>query len=61
MPGTFSSISIFAFDLDKKGQPVRVCEIFVNGTEAAAIEEAKELVKTHAGSLVVKREGRPAV
>jgi hypothetical protein len=61
MPGTFSSISIFAFDLDEKGQPVQAWETVVNETEAAAIEEAKELAMRHAGALIVKREGRPAI
>lgn len=61
MPGAFTSISIFAFDLDDRGQPVQVWETVVDGDEPEAVEEAKELAKAHAGTLVVKREDRPAV
>lgn len=61
MPGPFTSISIFAFDLNERGQPLQVWETVVDGTEAEAIEEAKELAKGHAGAIVTKREGRPAV
>jgi hypothetical protein len=61
MPGVFTSISIFAFDLDETGHPVQAWETVVAATEAEAIDEAKELAKTHAGVLVVKREGHPAI
>ena len=61
MPGAFTSISIFAFDLDDRGQPIQVWETVVDGDEPGAVEEAKELAKDHAGTLVVKREGRPAL
>lgn len=61
MPRAFTSISIFAFDVDDRGQPVQVRETVVGGDEQEAVEEAKELAKDHAGTLVVKREGRPAV
>ncbi|RWY80901.1 hypothetical protein [Rhizobium sp. WSM1325] len=61
MPGAFTSISIFAFDLDDRGQPVRAWETAFYGVEAEAVEEAKEAARSHAGALVVKREGHPAV
>lgn len=61
MPGAFIAISIFAFDLDKRGQPNQVWETVVEGSEADAVEVAKELALSHAGTLVVKREGRPAI
>lgn len=61
MPGAFIAISIFAFDLDKRGQPNQVWETVVEGSEADAVEEAKGLALSHAGTLVVKREGRPAI
>lgn len=61
MPGAFIAISIFAFDLDKRGQPNQVWETVVEGSEADAVEEAKELALSHAGTLVVKREGGPAI
>jgi hypothetical protein len=41
MPGTFSSTSIFAFDLDERGRPGQAWETVVDGAEAKAIEEAK--------------------
>ncbi|TBZ45297.1 hypothetical protein E0H44_17135 [Rhizobium leguminosarum bv. viciae] len=61
MPGAFTSISIFAFDLDDRGQPVRTWETVFDGDGAGAVEEAREAARTHAGALVVKREGHPAV
>ncbi|MBY3003003.1 hypothetical protein [Rhizobium leguminosarum] len=61
MPGAFTSISIFAFDLDDRGPPVRAWERVSVGKEAGAVEEAREAARTHAGALVVKREGHPAV
>lgn len=61
MAGAFTSLSIFTFDLDDRGQPLQVWETVVDGTEADAIEEAKEAAKGHAGALVVKREGHPSV
>jgi len=60
MPGVFSSITVFAFDLDDRGQPVQVWETVVDD-ETGAVEEAKELAKRHAGALVVKREGHLAI
>ncbi|MBW9117665.1 hypothetical protein JNB88_29025 [Rhizobium cauense] len=61
MPGAFTSISIFAFDLDENGQAIQVWETVVDEDEHGAVEEAKALATTHAGALVVKREGKPAV
>jgi hypothetical protein len=61
MPGAFTAISIFAFDLYERGQPIQVWETVVGSNEADAVEEAKELALSHAGTLVVKREGSPAV
>lgn len=61
MPGTFSSISIFAFDLDTRGQPVQAWETVVDGAEAEAVEEAKAMASQHAGVLVVRRDGNPVV
>ncbi len=61
MPGAFTSTSIFAFDLDDRGQSVQVWETVVGGDEPEAVEEAKELAKDSARTLVVRREGRPAV
>ncbi|EJC72321.1 hypothetical protein RJJ65_12245 [Rhizobium hidalgonense] len=60
MPGAFTSISVIAFDLDGSDQPAKAWEVIV-GDEAVAVEKAKELAKDHAGALVVKREGHPAV
>lgn len=60
MPGAFTSISVIAFDLDGREQPVKAWEALAKD-EAAAVEKAKELAKDHAGALVVKREGHPAV
>ena len=61
MPGAFTSISIFAFDHDDRGQPIQVWETVVDGDEVGAVEEAKNFAQDQAGTLVVKREGRPAV
>ncbi len=61
MPGTFSSLSIFAYDHDDRGEPVQAWETVVGETEAEAIGEAKEAAGHHAGVLVVRRDGRPAV
>ena len=61
MPGTFSSLSIFAYDLDDRGEPVQAWETVVADTETQAIAEAKEAAARHAGVLVVRRDGRPAV
>ncbi|MDM9644824.1 hypothetical protein [Rhizobium sp. S163] len=61
MPGAFTSISIFAFDLDDRGQPIQVWKTVFDGDEAHAVAKAKEAASGHAGILVVKREGRPAV
>ncbi|MBY5357818.1 hypothetical protein HFO94_30635 [Rhizobium leguminosarum] len=61
MPGAFTSISIFAFDLDDGGQPVRAWKTVYDGGEAEAVEEAKAAARSHAGALVVKREGHPVV
>ncbi|MBO9198303.1 hypothetical protein J5277_29685 [Rhizobium sp. 16-449-1b] len=61
MLGSFTSISIFAYDLDSRGLPVRVWETVVDATEGEAIKEAKALSKSHAGALVVRRDGKPAV
>lgn len=61
MPGTFTSFNTIAFDLDDRGQPLRVWDRVVEGPEADAIEEAKKAASGHAGILVVKRQGRPAV
>jgi len=36
MPGTFSSINIFAFDLDEGGRPVQAWETVVDEAEAKA-------------------------
>jgi hypothetical protein len=51
MPGTFSSLSIFAYDLDDRGEPVQAWETVVGETEAEAIGEAKEAAGHHAGVL----------
>ncbi|WP_430252290.1 hypothetical protein [Neorhizobium sp. DAR64860/K0K1] len=61
MPGTFVSIYVLAFDLDDRGQPVSAFGPRPAATEKAAIEEAKELDKRHAGVVVWKREGDPVV
>jgi hypothetical protein len=61
MPGTFTSLSIFAFDLNERGDPIQAWETVVDDTEAEAVDHAKELAKRHAGALVVKREGHPAI
>lgn len=61
MPRTFSSLSIFAYDLDESGEPVQAWETVVGETEAEAIAEATEAAAGHAGVLVVRRDGRPAV
>jgi hypothetical protein len=60
MPATFSTISIFAFDLDERGKPVQAWETVVDGAEAEAAEEAKAMASQHAGVLVVRRD-EPAV
>lgn len=59
MPGSFTAISIFAFDLDDRGQPIQVWETVVESNEADAIEEAKELAYEHAGTLVVSEKAVP--
>jgi hypothetical protein len=61
MPGTFSSISIFAYDLDGRGNLVQSWETAVDGTEAEAIAEAKGAASRHAGALVARRDGNPTV
>ncbi|ACI57989.1 hypothetical protein Rleg2_4742 (plasmid) [Rhizobium leguminosarum bv. trifolii WSM2304] len=61
VPGTFSSISIFAYDLNEHGDPIRTWETVVGETEAEAIAEAKDAATHHAGVLVVRRDGRPSV
>jgi hypothetical protein len=61
VPGTFTSISIFAFDLDERGDPIQAWETVVDDTETETVDHAKELAKRHAGVLVVRREGRRAV
>lgn len=61
MPGTFSSISIFAFDLDERGQPVQAWETVVDESEEGAVEEARAMASQHAGVLVVRRDGNPVV
>ena len=61
MPGTFSSLSIFAYDLDDRGEPVQAWRTVVDGTEVEAIAEAKEAGSRQAGVLVVRRDGRPSL
>lgn len=61
MPGTFTTLSVMAFDLDDQGQPVRAFEARPAATENAALDEARELALNHAGAVVWKREGDPAV
>ena len=61
MPGTYSSISIFAYDLDARGNPVQAWETVTGGTEADALAEAEEAATRHAGVLVVRRDGNPSV
>jgi len=61
MPGTFFAFSIFAYELDDRGEPIQAWETVANGTEEEAIAEAKEAASRHAGVLVVRRDGRPAV
>ncbi|TAV41671.1 hypothetical protein [Rhizobium leguminosarum] len=61
MRGSFMSLSIFAYDLDERGQPIQAWETVVGHDEAEAVREAKEHAGRHAGILVVKREGKPAV
>ncbi len=60
MPGTFTSISIFAYDLNERGDPIQAWKT-VAESEAAAIEEAKDAATRHAGVLVVRRDGKPSV
>ncbi len=60
MPGTFTSISIFAYDLNERGDAIQAWET-VAETEADAIEEAKDAATRHAGVLVVRRDGKPSV
>jgi hypothetical protein len=60
MTGTFKSISIFAYDIDQRGNPVQAWETVVDESEEDAIAHATKLAAHHAGALVVKREGRPA-
>jgi hypothetical protein len=52
MPGTLTSISIFAFDLNERGDPIQAWETVADVTEAEAVEQAKELARRHAGALV---------
>jgi hypothetical protein len=60
MPGTFTSISIFAYDLNERGDAIQTWET-VAGSEADAIQEATDAASRHAGVLVVRRNGRPSV
>lgn len=52
MPGSFTSLSIFADDLDDRGQPIQAWETVVGHDEAEAVREAKEHAGRHAGILV---------
>lgn len=61
MPGSYTSISILAFDLDERGQPALAWETVVDEDEPDAVEEAKQIATQHAGVLVVRRDGKPAV
>ena len=61
MPGTVSSISVFAFDLDDRGQAVQAWETVVDASDTEGIEEAKQMASSHAGVLVVRRDGNPVV
>jgi hypothetical protein len=61
MPGTFTSLSIFVYDLNERGDPVRAWETVVDKSEGEAIEEAKAAASHHAGALVVRRYGSPTV
>jgi hypothetical protein len=60
MPGAFTSISIFAYDLDAHGDAVQAWET-VAETEEEAVAEAKDAATRHAGALVVRRDGKPSV
>jgi hypothetical protein len=60
MPGTFTSISIYAYDHNERGDAIQAWET-VAGSEADAIEEAKDAATSHAGVLVVRRDGKPSV
>jgi hypothetical protein len=61
MPGTFTTIYVLAFDLDDRGQAIRAFEPRPAASEEAAIEDARELAKSHAGAVVWKRLGNPVV
>jgi hypothetical protein len=50
MPRTFRLISIFAYDLDQRGNPVLVWETLVDESEENAITHEKKLAARHAGA-----------
>ncbi len=59
MPGTFTVVYIVAFDLDDRSQAVPAFTPRVAASEAAAIEEAGELARRHAGVIVWRRANDP--
>jgi hypothetical protein len=61
MPGTFATVYIVAFDLDDRDHAVQAFPAREAASEAAAVNEAHEIEGRHAGVLVWKREGNPAV
>lgn len=61
MPGTFTVVYIVAFDLDDRSQAVPAFTPRVAASEAAAIEEAGELARRHAGVVVWRRANDPVI
>ena len=61
MPGTFSTVYVVAFDLDERDQAIKAFTARVATSEAAAVDEARDLAGRHAGAVVWKREGNPVV
>ncbi|MBW9089357.1 hypothetical protein JNB91_16090 [Rhizobium wenxiniae] len=61
MPGTFRTVYVVAFDLDDRDQAIQAFRPRVASSEAAAIEEAEDLTRRHAGVVVWRRDNDPVV
>lgn len=61
MPGTFRTVYVVAFDLDDRDQAVQAFRPRVAFSELAAIEEAEDLTRRHAGVVVWRRDNDPVV
>jgi hypothetical protein len=61
MPGTFETVYFVAFDLDDHKHPVRAFSPQIAPDKASGIEKARVLASEHAGAVVWRRQGRPAI